>query len=125
MALSHQVFCKKSHLEQYLHANSHHFPAQKLGVLNTLATRDLRVSHDKHLNEEKAHLLNVFINNGYSRHQCTKAFLRARKCPNAKKYTKDRFSGVHLPFIQGTTNKIVRILRKHKVDSTFRSLNTI
>lgn len=88
-------------------------------------TRTLRVSDDIHLNEEKAHLLSVVFDNGYSRHQCTKAFLRARKGPRAKKNTKDRFSGVHVLFIPGTTNKIAKILRKHKVASTFRPLNTI
>ena len=41
-----------------------HFSAQKLGVLNTLATRALRVSDENHLKEEKAHLLRVFFNNG-------------------------------------------------------------
>ena len=32
---------------------------------------------------------------------------------------------VHLPFIQGTTDKIARILRKHKISSFFKPLNTI
>ena len=40
-SFSHQVFRKKMHTEKYLHANSHHFPAQKLGVLNTLVTEPL------------------------------------------------------------------------------------
>ena len=35
-SLSHQVFRKKTHTEQYLHASSHHFPAQKLGILERL-----------------------------------------------------------------------------------------
>jgi len=48
-SLSRKVFQKKTHMEQYLHANSHHFPAQKLGVLNTLATRALRISDEKAL----------------------------------------------------------------------------
>ena len=124
-SFSHQVFRKKTHTEQYLHVDSHHFLAQKLGVLNTLSTRALRVFYDNHLNEEKTHLLNVFFNNGYSRHQCTKAFLRAEKGPSTKKDTKDQFFGVHLPLIQGSTDKIARILRKHKVASTIRPLNTI
>lgn len=42
-----------------------------------------------------------------------------------KKDPMDRFSRVHLLFIQGTTNKIARILRKDKVPSTFKPLNTI
>ena len=61
-----KFFEKKTHTEQYLHASSHHFPAQKLGVLSTLATRELRISDESHLEGEKTHLLNVFCNNGYS-----------------------------------------------------------
>jgi len=114
----HQGFRKKTHTEKYLHAKSHHFSAQKLGVLNSLAIRALRVSDETHLNDEKTHLLNVFYNNGYSRHQCIKAFLKVDKGPKIKNEPKDRFSGLHLPFIQGITDKIVRILRKHKVPST-------
>jgi len=85
----------------------------------------LRVFYDNRLNEEKAHLLRVLFNNGYGRNQCAKAFLIAKKGPRAKKDTKDQFSGVYLLFIQGNTNKITRNLRKHKVDSTLRTLNTI
>ena len=66
-SFSHRVFRKKTHTEQYLHSGSHHFPAQKIGVLNTLATRALRISDDDNLDEEKAHLFEVFEENGYSR----------------------------------------------------------
>lgn len=67
-SLSHRVFWKKTHTEQYFHASSHHFRAQKLGVLNTLATRALRISDKKSFKKEKSHLLNVFVENGYSRY---------------------------------------------------------
>jgi hypothetical protein len=40
--LSQQVYRKPTHTEQYLHVDSHHHPAQKLGVIKTLATRDLK-----------------------------------------------------------------------------------
>jgi len=48
---SHQVYCKKTRMEQHLHANSHHFPTQKFGVLNTLATRAMRILDKDHLEE--------------------------------------------------------------------------
>lgn len=66
-----------------------------------------------------------YINNGYSRHQCLRAFLKVGKSPKIKKDLKYQFSGVHLSFIQRTTDKISRILKKHKVPSTFRPLKTI
>jgi hypothetical protein len=60
-SLSHQVYRKKTHTEQYLHADSHHHPSQKLGVLNTLATRALKISDDEHLEEEKFLMMLIFI----------------------------------------------------------------
>ena len=60
-SFSHRVFRKKTHTEQYLHACSHHFPAQKLGVLSTLATRAFRISDDLHFEDDKSHLLNFSI----------------------------------------------------------------
>ena len=47
------------------------------------------------------------------------------KGPKIKNEPKDRFSGVRLPFIQGTTDKIAKILEKHKIPWTFRPLNTL
>lgn len=55
-SLSHQVYRKKTHTEKYLHATSHHHPTQELSVLNTLATRAMRISDKEHLELEKAHL---------------------------------------------------------------------
>ena len=124
-SFSHQVFRKKTHTEQYLHASSHHFPAQKLGVLSTLATRAVRISDKESLETEKAHLLDVFEKNGYKRHLGQKAFLKARKEPSTRKVPKDHVLGVNLPYIQGTTDRIARILRRYDVSATFRPLNTI
>lgn len=96
-----------------------------MGVINTLATRALRISDEKSLDNEKANLPNFFANNGYSKHLGQKAFLKANKNSLVKKDPKERVSRLHLPFIQGITYNISRILRKHNVPSTFRPLNII
>lgn len=57
--------------------------------------------------------------------QGLKAFLKACKSHKVKKDPNDCSSGVHLPFIQGTTDRIARILKKPNIPSTFRPLNTI
>lgn len=101
------------------------FPRSKLGVLNKLATRALRIFDEKNLDKEKAHLLNSFASNGYSRHLGEKDFLKASKYSMVKKDSKEWVLGVHLPFIQGMTDNIARMLRKHNVPSTFRPFNTI
>jgi hypothetical protein len=46
--LGHTVYRKNTHTENYLHASSHHHPTQKLGVLNTLETRAIRISYKEH-----------------------------------------------------------------------------
>ena len=76
---------------------------------------------------EKSHLLSVFCKNGYSRSQGLKAFLKAEKGPlsNKNKDPNQWSRSVRLSFIQGTTDKIARVLRKHRVSSSFKSLNTI
>ena len=85
-----RFFRKKTHMEQYLHADSHHFLAQKFGVLCTLATREfgvlctlatraLRICDDSALELEKTHLLDFFESNGYNRSHGLKAFRKAYK----------------------------------------------
>lgn len=104
------MFRKKTHTEQYLHATSHHFPVQKIVVLNTLATRALRVSDENHMEDEKSHLLEVFEKN---------------KGPPIKKSHYEYSLNVLLPFIHGTTDKIARVLKRNNVFATFKPLNTI
>lgn len=70
-------------------------------------------------------ILSHFKKNGYRRSQCLRAFLKAKKVHRNKKYRKDRFFGVHILFIQGTMDKIVRILKRHPIPLTFIPLNTI
>jgi len=74
---------------------------------------------------EKAHVLDVFVKNGYNRHVGQKAFLKAKKEPSIRRDPNDRVMGVNLPYIQGATNRTARILRKFDVPATFRPLNTI
>lgn len=75
-SISHQVYRKKTHTKHYLHANSHHHPTKKLGVLHTLSTKVVHISDHDHFEQEKDHLLEVFEKNRYRRHQGIKAFMK-------------------------------------------------
>lgn len=65
--LDHKVFPKKIHTENYLHANSHHFPAQKISVIKTQATRAFRISGEDHKDNERTHVIKVFTDLGYNK----------------------------------------------------------
>lgn len=105
-----QFFRKKTRMEQYLHANSHHLPTQKFRVLNTLATRTLRIFDDDHLDQEKAHRLEVFESNGYSRPLGLKAFHKSNKEPMVKPALPNPIPKVYPPYIQGTLLDWLRTL---------------
>ena len=114
--IAHKVYRKKTHTEQYLHALSHHHPNQKMGVLNTLITRALKVSDKDRIEFEKEHLHNVFLSNGYSLAQISKAFAITKAHENRKKDSfKEKKVGDHKVFhhfIQGITNKIAKHLKR-------------
>ena len=63
--LGYQVYRRKTHIDIYIHADSHHHPTQKLGIIHTLATRASRISDHENLDEELQHLKFVFKENGY------------------------------------------------------------
>ena len=90
-----------------------------------MATRALHISDERSFEEEKSHLLNVFVENGYSIFLGQRAFVKASKNSLSHREPKERVPGVLLPYVQGTTDKIGRILRSHDVPVTLRPLNTI
>jgi len=101
-----------------------------LGVLNTLFTRALRISDNDHLESEQEHLRNVFLSNGYNLTQINKALERATKTQEnkPKASSKEKKVGEHkafLPYIQGTTDKIAKHLKKKNIDSVFSPPNNI
>ena len=51
-----QVYRKKTHTDKYLHAESHHHPAQKTSIIHTLAVREARISDTSHLGTEMEHI---------------------------------------------------------------------
>lgn len=65
-SLARRIYRKKTHIDRYLHTNSHHYHSQKIRVINTLVTHAIRVSNKDHLDQELQHLSIVFKKNGYS-----------------------------------------------------------
>lgn len=122
--LSHQVFRKQMHTDRYLHANSHHHPKQKMGVIKTLSTRASKISDPGHLDEELVHLYEVFVSNGYQHHTIRKIITDSltNKQIKRKSFENPRIS---LPYIKGTTNKIAKVLAKHNIMVAFTPPNTI
>ena len=121
--LSTEVYRKKTHTEIYLHADSHHHPKQKIGIIKTLTTRASRTADSHHLIHEINHLRHVFQHNGYNIDVINKTIHQTLNKNNIKR-TID-IPKISLPYIKGTTDKISKILNKHNIKIAFTPPNTI
>jgi hypothetical protein len=122
--VGHKVFRKKTHTDSYLHANSHHHPSQKMGVLNTMATRAARISDKDHLKEEIDHLTKVFKNIGYRDRDIKKAMDKKDKRTHTQNDQNPNLKAF-LPYIRGVTDKIAKVLKRKEIKISFKPLITI
>ncbi|XP_018576317.1 uncharacterized protein LOC108914886, partial [Anoplophora glabripennis] len=81
--LGHRVYRKPTHTDRYLNAQSHHHPAQKQGIINTLIHRARIISEPRHLAEELEHLRTALRGNGYKAGNIERA-IRRRHTPIEK-----------------------------------------
>jgi len=124
-SIGHKVFRKKAHTDNYLHFDSHHHPAQKMGVLHTLFTRAYRISDIDHAEEEISYLKRAFANLGYNSKSIYKAIQKAKSVKKNSKTKDTPTSNAYLPYIQGVTDKIAKILDKKNIKTAFKPWSTI
>ena len=127
--LGHSVFRKKTHTDRYLHADSHHHPQQKFGVIKTLFHRACSLSDAASIGKEKQHLMETFQMNGFRRENILKIIhkMERKQLLTAPKRTdeerppteKARAHAI-LPYVAGTTEKIARALQKHNIMTRFK-----
>ena len=121
-SITHHVYRKKTHTYRYLHTDSHHYPPQKIGVLNTLVTKALSICDKEHVEQELKHLTQVFKDNGYNNNQINIAINNAKKTQRKKidKNNEDNWNRISLPYIKGALERIAKILRKKNIKVSFR-----
>lgn len=99
--------------DRYLKASSHHNPAQKVAVVNSLVHHRYYVVSDRDSwKDEKRFLHQVVGKNGYRKRDVDKAIFcettYRNKAPKDHPRRKE-----YLPYVEGVTGKIGRLLRKH------------
>ena len=105
------------------------FNYNKIGVLNTLAVRASRIADSEHIKKEEDHLKEVFTNIGYKPKVITKTLGKTHNKSRKGLKTSDNRTTTnpraYLPYIQGVTDKISRILNKNNITTSFKPLETI
>ncbi|XP_029154910.1 uncharacterized protein LOC114944919 [Nylanderia fulva] len=108
---------------------SHHHPAQKNSIISSLIYRALTIFKPTSLNEELEHLNQVLTKNGYNTKDIHRTTERLKNkissstnmsTSSEKEEEKEDKKWTTLPYLQGTTERISRILGKHNIKCTIR-----
>ena len=130
------VYRKPAHTDQYLHCNSHHQASCKESVVFSLINRAYSIITNKDdLYKENTRIKQVLKENGYQESIFSKIFNKItnnHSLSQSQQHTQAtdvqeeeiRISR-NLLYIDGTSEKLWRILRSHKIRSTFYMESTL
>ena len=130
------VYRKPTHTDQYLHYSSHHQTSCKECVVSSLFNRVYSIITNKDdLHEENARIKQVLKENGYQGSIISKIFKRItnnHSLPQLQQQTQaadiqeeEIKMSINLPYVEGTSEKLRRILKSHKIRSTLYTENTL
>ncbi|XP_072039459.1 uncharacterized protein [Amphiura filiformis] len=118
------VYRKATHTDQYLNFNSAHPLHHKLGVVRTLLDRkDKIVTEQEDKKNEEDHIKKALNTCGYPNWAIEKVKKEKEqpKKKNASKTVEDKTrANVTLPYIEGVTERVQRILRTHNIASSVK-----
>ena len=130
------VYRKPTHTDQYLHYSSHHQTSCKESVVSSLFNRAYSIITNKDdLDKENTRIKQVLKENGYQESTISKIFKRITNNHNLPQSNQLRQAtdvqkeeirmSINLPYVEGTSENLRRILRSHKIRSTFYTENTL
>ena len=126
-----QVYRKKTHTDQYLNFASQHLLHQKLGVVRTLLDRkESMVTEEIDKQQEEDRIKHALSQCGYPSWTISKVKQQMKdksKSKGKKKDTdKEKSNGmVVIPYIQGVSERIQRVFKKHNIATAMRPYNTL
>ena len=129
------VYRKPTHTDQYLHYSSHHQISCKESVSSLFNRAYSIITNKDDLHKENAIIKQVLKENGYQESIISKVFKRItnnhslrqlqQQMEPADIQEKEIKMSKILPYVEGTSEKLRRILRSHKIRSTFYTENTL
>ena len=125
---------KPTHTDQYLHYSSHHQTSCKESIFTSLLNRAYAIITNKYdLAKENARIKQVLKENGFQESIISKVLKRItnnyslsqlQQQTHATDIQKEEVRmSINLPYVEGTSEKLRRILRSHKIRSTFYTVN--
>ncbi|XP_072024912.1 uncharacterized protein [Amphiura filiformis] len=124
------VYRKKTHTDQYLSFKSQHPLHQKLGVIRTLMDRkDKIVTEEDDKKDEEQRIRKALAVCEYPKWAMDKVKQQMKDKTTAKpqkKTTETPIKGmVVIPYVEGTSEKLQRVFRKHGFTTAMKPTNTL
>ena len=130
--ISVKVYRKPTHTDQYLSFTSHHSTRSKQSVITALFNwAENVITNNTELKQEQQHITKVLQSNGYrkqcidkTRRQCHLKLQNKNNNQPAEKEP-EPVRRITLPYIQGISEQLQRILSQHNIKSTFYTTATL
>ncbi|XP_015124857.1 uncharacterized protein LOC107046694 [Diachasma alloeum] len=122
-SLGHRVYRKPTHTDRYIHAFSHHYPSQKTSVISSLMYRALTISQPEYLEAGVQHLDKALNNNEFQSKQVHRVLHKLKNKNSAESESADKVEHQKtpvLPYLQGSTDHISKVLQKHDIRTIFK-----
>ena len=113
------MYRKPTHTGRYLNASSHHHSAQKRDIITTLTTRARRICEEDEIKNELKILSESLETNGYDKRAIREGMKQKTK-PASPDDQDIHKHCAFLPYIQNTTDRISRLLKKHNIKTISR-----
>ena len=121
------VYRKATHTDRYLNFDSHHPKQHKSSVVQTLLNRAESIpskEQDK-IKERQRVFRSLHEGNGYPK-ELIRSKLRRRKEKNQDKHEDKEYCGfAALPYVEGTTERIKRVLDDYNINTCVKPLCTL
>ena len=126
------VHRKYTHTDQYLHYSSHHQTSWRESFVSSFFNKAYSITTNKDdLIKENVRTKEVLKENEYQKSIASKIFKRITNNYSLSQQThvtdvqEDKIKmTINLPYVQGTSEKLGRILTSHKIRSTFYTETT-
>ena len=123
-SISTSVYRKPSHTDQYLQYSSHHPLSHKLSVIKTLFSRaDVLSSDALEKTSEDLHITDALIENGYPRNLVQNTYRQQNRM--TERTTEQPSTKVIIPYIQGQSEDIRRVLKDLDIQTCFTPVSTL
>jgi hypothetical protein len=125
-----KIFRKPTHTNQYLSFHSHHHISHKMSVVRTLVDRAETVITEPEDKEKEMRVISTALKGcGYPTwtvEATQKAITEKKEKRKATADKKENNKGhVTIPYIRGTSERLRRVFKSHRIGTSFRPVNKI